>query len=385
MQTTWKVSLATAIALGTAACSDSNTITSPDAAPQFSQISASSDRGNAGAVYVSTNSPAGNEVLVFPRAGDGSLGAPTAFATGGLGTGGGLGNQGGVVLSDNSRRLLVVNAGSNELSVFAVRHTGLELLDRVASGGIRPISVTVHRRLVYVLNAGGTGNITGFTLSNDGKLHPIANSTRPLSSPAADAAQVAFSPDGGVLVVTEKMTNKISTYTVAANGLATGPNAQDSEGDTPFGFAFSRHGTLVVSEAFGGAPDASALSSYNVSVGGSISVISPSVATTETAACWVVITGNARFAYTSNTGSNTISGYALSRAGELTLLDANGVTATTGQGPIDLALTRDSRFLYSLDGGSNAISAFRVEEDGSLTPAPGASGLPEGANGLAAQ
>ncbi|HET6761707.1 MAG TPA: beta-propeller fold lactonase family protein, partial [Gemmatimonadaceae bacterium] len=215
--------------------------------------------------------------------------------------------------------------------------------------------------------------------------HPIASSTRPLSSPAAGAAQVTFSPDGAVLVVTEKMTNKISTYTVAASGLATGPNVQDSEGDTPFGFAFSRHGTLVVSEAFGGAPDASALSSYNVSDGGSISVISPSVGTTETAACWVVITGNARFAYTSNTGSNTISGYALSRAGELTLLDANGVTATTGQGPIDLALTRGSRFLYSLDGGSNAISAFRVEESGSLTPAPGASGLPAGANGLAAR
>jgi 6-phosphogluconolactonase (cycloisomerase 2 family) len=98
-----------------------------------------------------------------------------------------------------------------------------------------------------------------------------------------------------------------------------------------------------------------------------------------------VITRNGRFAYTSNTGSNTISGYGLSRAGELTLLDANGVTATTGSGPIDLALTKNSRFLYSLDGGSNAISAFRVEEEGSLTPTPGASGLPAGANGLAAR
>jgi 6-phosphogluconolactonase (cycloisomerase 2 family) len=383
MQTTWKVSLATAIALGTAACSDTNTITSPHAAPQFSQVSGGG--GNAGAVYTSTNSPTGNEVLVFPRARDGSLGAPTAFATGGLGTGGGLGNQGAVVLSHNNRRLFVVNAGSNEVSVFAVTHRGLELLDRVASGGIRPISVTVHRRLVYVLNAGGTGNIAGFELDGRGKLHPIASSTRPLSSAAADPAQVEFSPDGGVLVVTEKMTNKISTYTVAANGLATGPNAQQSEGDTPFGFAFSRAGTLVVSEAFGGAPDASALSSYNVSAGGSLSVISPSVGTTETAACWVVITRNGRFAYTSNTGSNSISGYGLSRAGELTLLDADGVTATTGSGPIDLALTRDSGVLYSLDDGSNAISAFRVQDDGSLTPAPGASGLPEGANGLAAR
>ncbi len=385
METTWKISLATVIALGTVACSDSNTITTPRAAPQFSQASASGGSGNAGAVYVSTNSPAGNEVLVFPRAGDGSLAAPGAFATGGLGTGGGLGNQGALVLSHDNRRLFVVNAGSNEVSVFAVTPTGLDLLDRVASRGIRPVSVTVHRRLVYVLNAGGTGNITGFELDGNGNLHHIANSTRSLSSAAAGAAQVEFSPDGGVLVVTEKMTNSISTYSVGASGRATGPNVQPSEGDTPFGFAFSRNGTLVVSEAFGGAPGAGALSSYDVSAGGSLNVISPSIGTRETAACWVVITRNGRFAYTSNTGSNTISGYGLSRGGELTLLDANGVTATTGAGPTDLALTEDSRVLYSLDGASKAISAFRVEEDGSLTPAPGPSGLRAGATGLAAR
>ena len=385
MQTTWKISLATAIALGTAACSDTNTITTPRVAPQFSQVSASGDGENAGAVYVSTNSPASNEVLVFPRAGDGSLAAPSAFATGGRGTGGGLGNQGAVVLSDDNSHLFVVNAGSNEVSVFAVTPSGLDLLDRVASRGMRPVSITVHRRLVYVLNAGGTGNITGFKLDGEGNLHPIANSTRPLSSAAAGAAQVSFSPDGGVLVVTEKATNKISTYRVGASGRATGPDVQPSEGNTPFGFAFSRRGTLVVSEAFGGAPGASALSSYNVSAGGSLSVISPSIGTTQTAACWVVITRNGRFAYTSNTGSATISGYGLSRGGELTLLDASGVTATTGSGPIDLALTEDSGVLYSLDSGAGAISAFRVEKNGSLTPAPGASGLPAGANGLAAR
>lgn len=394
MPANWKISLATAIAIVAGACSDTSTnrITEPRATPEFSRDEddrrddddSDDDQGN-GAVYVSTNSPAGNEVLVFPRARDGRLAAPRAFATGGSGTGGGLGNQDAVVLSRNDRRLLVVNAGSNEVSVFGVRGAGLELVDRVASGGIRPISIAVHRRLVYVLNAGGTGNITGFELDRRGRLHAIPTSTRPLSSSSAGAAQVAFSPDGGFLVVTEKATNVISTYTVGTGGLATGPNAQPSEGITPFGFAFSRRGTLVVSEAFGGAPNASALSSYQAGATGSLSAISPSVGTTETAACWVVITGNARFAYTSNTGSSTISGYRLTRDGELNLLDADGVTATTTASPIDLALTNNSRFLYSLDSGSGTISAFRVNSNGSLTPAPGASGLETGANGLAAR
>ena len=239
--------------------------------------------------------------------------------------------------------------------------------------------------MVYVLNAGGKGNIRGFVLDRDDNLRPLPNSRRPLSSSSADAAQVAFSPDGGLLVVTEKATSVIGTYAVGADGRATGPNAQPSAGATPFGFAFSRKGTLVVSEAFGGGPDASALSSYRASPVGALTAISPSVGTTETAACWVVITGDGRFAYTSNTGSGTISGYRLSRAGELGLLDPDGVTGTTMAGPIDLALTRNDRFLYSLDSGGGAISAFRVKADGSLAPLAGASGLPAGANGLAAR
>ncbi len=384
MHTTWKTSLATLTAIGAAACSDNKPILEPGESPA-PELAAVSGAGNVGAVYVSTNSATGNEVLVFPRDADGSLGAPAAVATGGLGTGGGLGNQGAVVLNHAAKRLFVANAGSNEVSVFAVTPGGLELLDRVASGGTRPISIAVRGRLIYVLNAGGTGNITGFLLSHDDDLQPLAGSTRPLSSASADAAQVAFSPDGGLLLVTEKATNVISTYTLSIGGLAIGPNAQPSAGATPFGFAFSRSGTLVVSEAFGGAPGASALSSYTASPAGALSVISPSIGTTETAACWVVITGNEKFVYTSNTGSGTISGYRLSHAGELSLLDANGVTATTMAGPIDLALTRNDRFLYSLDSGAGVISAFRVKTDGNLTPVPGASGLPAGANGLAAR
>jgi hypothetical protein len=50
-----------------------------------------------------------------------------------------------------------------------------------------------------------------------------------------------------------------------------------------------------------------------------------------------------------------------------------------------MALTRGGRFLYSLNSGDGTISGFRVRFDGSLTPIGGASGLPDGANGLAAR
>src|SRR5687767_8556756 len=113
----------------------------------------------AGQVYTASNAVAGNAVLIYDRGADGSLQSAGSVATGGTGTGSGLGNQGGVVLSGSGRVLLVVNAGSNSISSFGVLNNGsLELIDVEASGGLLPKSVSEHRGLVYVLNAGGSGN-----------------------------------------------------------------------------------------------------------------------------------------------------------------------------------------------------------------------------------
>jgi 6-phosphogluconolactonase len=335
------------------------------------------------AVYTLTNDPAGNAVKVFDRAGDGSLTADGEFATGGTGTGSGLGNQGALVLDGDL--LFAVNPGSDSISSFSVRGSKLELLDTDASGGDQPISLTVDDGLLYVLNEGGAGNITGHTVSRRGTLSPLTGSTRPLSGVGVDPAQVELDPRGDTLVVTEKNTNLIDTYAVDADtGLASGPNPQPSAGATPFGFGFDPRGHLIVSEAFGGAADASAVSSYGVE-DGIIDPISPSVATSETAACWIVVTKNGRFTYTTNTGSASISGYSIGHDGSLTLLDADGVTGQTGPMPIDMALTRNSRLLYSLNSGDGTISGFRVGADGSLTSIGGASGLPGSATGLAAR
>jgi 6-phosphogluconolactonase len=339
-----------------------------------------------GAVYTMSNGSERNAVLIFDRLADGRLVRAGAVSTGGTGTGAGLGNQGGLVLSGNERWLLVVNAGSNSISVLEVRRQGLRLVDVEPSGGTRPISVTEHRGLVYVLNA-GSDSITGFTLGRDGRLRPLDGSDRPLSGAGTDPAQVAFTPHGDALVVTEKATNKIVTFEIGRHGLPGDPRVQDSTGQTPFGFAFGKRDQLFVSEAFGGAENASATSSYDIDRQGMLTTISASVGTNQTAACWVVVTPNGRFAYVTNTGSGSISGYAIDFDGTIELLDADGRTAVTGDGsaPIDMALTDSGRFLYSLNSGANTIGAFRVHSDGSLTRLPFTGGLPSGANGLAAR
>jgi 6-phosphogluconolactonase len=336
-------------------------------------------------VYTSTNQAGGNEILDYKRAANGTLTYNAAYATGGNGTGGGLGNQYGVILTDaeDDAVLLAVNAGSNSISSFKVTGNGLQLKSTVSSGGMRPVSITQHDDIVFVLNAGGTGNVSGFKL-NDNKLTPIANSTRPLSSTASGAAEVAFVNEGRVVVVTEKATNKIITYTVNEWGLPGAMHAITSANATPFGFDAGSNGNIFVSEAAGGAAGASTLSSYHINNDGTIALIAGPAGAGQSAACWVVLTNNGKFAYTTNTASNNLSNFSVNKnTGSISVNTA--IAATTGMGPIDAALSNNSKYLYVLNSGSHTIGAYAVANNGSLTALQTVTGLPIGTNGLAAK
>ena len=348
----------------------------------------------AGAVYVLTNQVE-NAVAVFQRANGGTLRPAGQFLTGGAGDPVAvppdppvdpLASQGALILSEGSQFLFAVNAGSNEISVFRVRRSGLELVDVVDSGGVRPISLTVHEDLLYVLNEGGTPNITGFTVADDGTLTPLADSTQPLiGGGAADPAQVSFNVDGTLLVVTEKAGNRIDTYTVDENGLPSAPIENPSNGMTPFGFEFNNNDFLVVSEAFGGAPNQSAASSYSAADDGTLAVISGSVANSQTASCWVVIPNNGHIAFVSNTASGTISSYQIGDDGSLTLLNAVAADLGANSAPRDMALSLNGKFLFVQTGGGVSVAIFRIGQDGSLTLLDTVGGLPFGAQGIAAK
>ena len=351
---------------------------------------------HAGAVYVLTNQVE-NAVAVFHRSAQGMLTPAGEFPTGGAGDpvppgGGGpapdpLASQGALILGRGNQLLFAVNAGSNQISVLKIRGSALDLVDVVDSGGTRPISLTLHEGLLYVLNAGGSPNITGFSVGDDGTLTPLADSTQPLiGGAAADPAQIGFSSDGTLLVVTEKAGNRLNTYIIDESGLPSAPIDNPSNGMTPFGFAFNNAGTLIVSEAFGGAPNQSAVSSYGASEGGVLNVISGSVPDLQTAACWVITTNNGKFAFVSNTGSGSVSSYRVSgENGTVTLV--NSVAGDTGanSAPIDMALNNSSRFLYVLAGGSQSVASFRVERDGTLTLIDTDEGLPLGTQGIVAK
>ena len=335
-------------------------------------------------VYAMSNAADGNRVLAFARNAAGTLKSGGSYPTGGFGTGAVLGSQGALAMTSDGRWLLAVNAASNELSVFSVRDEVLVLTDIVPSGGQHPISVTVDANLVYVLNAGGavggSDNISGFYLSDHGRLNALPGSTQSLSAANTAPAQISFALAGDQLIVTEKGTNLVDQFPVDDKGVAGAVHSSASSGRTPFGFAVSPNGLLFVSEAV-----SSALSSYQLHGDATLSLVTGSLVNQQAAACWVALSKDGRFAYTANAASNTVSGYRIGAHGVLSLVDGNGLTATADLRPLDLAVTDDGRFLYSLNANSQTIVGFRIGADGSLKRVSDVGNLPAGGSGLIAR
>ena len=220
-----------------------------------------------GAVYTTTNDPSGNAVIVFKRNRDGSLTQGPTVPTGGTGIAAQppftfpiVDSQDSIALARDGRLLFVVNDGDNTITSFRTTGSGLKRVARVSSGGLLPVSLTTHGHLLYVVNE-VSSNIGGFYFSDDGRLWSIPGSSQALSplfpsSPTAVggvAADIGFTPDGSQLVVTERgvpqTTGAIDTFKVNPDGSASPEQSLTGAGvdPNPFGFAFTRSGSLLVS------------------------------------------------------------------------------------------------------------------------------------------
>jgi 6-phosphogluconolactonase (cycloisomerase 2 family) len=329
-------------------------------------------------VYVQTNEQ-DNRVIAFRRAEDGSLSRLGEFPTGGAGDGvPHLTSQGSVVLTAGGR-LLVANAASGDVSVFAAAANGVELLGTTTTGSA-PKSVAEHDGLVYVLNTGDP-SLAGFRVGDAG-LEPLEGSRRDLAA-RSDPAQVGFAPDGSALVVTNRGTDSLVVFAVGADGLLGEPHEVASSGPTPYGFAFAGE-TLVVTEAFGAQVGKAAASSYRV-FGGSLEPVTRSAGNGRSEICWAVTTPDGRWAFTTNFADGAVSRYAIGADGTLTLEDAAAGVAVEGRtGLRDEDLTADGRFLYAIDADSQRIFGWAVGADGALAPVGSWDGLPATVAGLAA-
>jgi 6-phosphogluconolactonase (cycloisomerase 2 family) len=337
-----------------------------------------------GAVFTMTNAASHNQIEAYSRRDDGTLEWVGAFNSGGNGSGGTidpLHSQGSLTLSTDYHLLFAVNAGSGTLSSFEVHGAQLSLLDTVPTNGSMPTSVTQAADLVYVLNAGGNGSVTGFRILRNGHLLPIPHSTRFLSRSASAPTDVVLSPNARFLVAAESATNTIDVFRVFPDGTLSTPVTTNSAGTVPFAAVFAPGGALIVGNA------SNTISSYQLDWNGSLHLVSDALPTDGMATCWDAIGRFGRSVYTSNAGTSTLSGFDIERNGELTPIGDTVV----GQNPagstnIDIAASDDGRYLYTLNTATGAIGIFAVQEDGSLANLGQQDGLPPSAgfNGIAA-
>ncbi|MBO0731426.1 MAG: beta-propeller fold lactonase family protein [Acidimicrobiaceae bacterium] len=337
--------------------------------------------GDDHAVFIQTDNPAGNQVVAYDRAPNGTLRFEATYDTGGLGgvlNGSAvdhLASQGSLAFDQQRNLLYAVNAGSNTISVFFVRGDDLRLLQVISSGGTFPVSIATHDGLVYVLNALSGGSVQGY-FSFFGHLVPIPGSDRSLGLTIPTdttqftntPGQVAFSPDGAQLIVTTKLNlSDIDVFRIGFFGsLSPSPVVNPEPGTGPFGVTFDAAGHLVVADTAN-----NAVATYALNRGGTVTLVD-SVPTGQAATCWVA--AGQSFFYASNAGSSNVSGYAETSSGILTLL---APPTPTDPGTVDAASA--GQFLYVQSGASGIVDEYQINGNGSLTrigsvPVAGAAG-----------
>lgn len=325
-----------------------------------------SDEGQS--VFVQTNDPEGNAIAAFHRNGDGTLTYVASYATGGQGgreTGSmsdPLASQGSLVRVPEADLLLAVNAGSNTISVFRVGGGTLDREQVLPSGGQFPTSFAVHGNLVYVLDAGGDGFVSGYRIQ-DGGLSPIPGSTRALGLANANApffltspAEVGFTPDGQHLIVTTKTNSTVDVFSVLAGGQLSAVPVKNAAPGVPFAFVFEGERMLL---NFAGT---SSLQTFTVNADDTITPVSAPVSDGQAALCWV--TGARGFEYASNTGSSDLSQFRVGGDGTVTLV--NPVAASNVHGAIDSAAA-GGRYLYVQGGLDSSVHVFAIGAGGALT------------------
>lgn len=393
-----------------------------------------------GAVYAMTNNFDGNSIVGYGRNADGTLEYIGEFLTGGAGAAfdGGEGldpliSAYALLLTDDRRFVLAVNAGSNSISVMQVNEdfSLTRVHESFISRGAGVNSLAYSDGLVYVSLIDGDGvfngepdqegALVGFRLTNNGRLLRLPASRRALNNrPAA----IQFSPDGEFLVVSSinagssalasGSVDEMVVYRVRRNGTlrrvpvgaatSTLPfNAQNRNLPSAIGFEIIEQNDrqyVVVTEArefqADGSPPAfpalqtGSVSTWELEDDGSLTAIDLDVFAGndqfdgERTACWIAFSADESVFWVSNALEASLSSYSFTD-GQISLINAREVQGTpaadddpfgTTDGWIDLWLSDDGKYLYQLYGLDGTVGVYAVNGS-SLQLVQEVSDLPE--------
>jgi len=319
----------------------------------------------AGQVYTETNDPAGNQLVVLKASRSGALTQRQLVNAGGLGTGEHLTSGGSVVVSTDGCRVAAVNAASGAVAMFTIAPNGQATFAGSAStGGARTISVALYRRTLAALSTTPDGATTIRTFRiNPRSVKPIPGSLQPVGE-ATDGGQIAFTADGGFLVVTTRMSHGILTFRVGTNGVPAPAGWLIPDAPLwPYGFALTSHNQAIVSLFDIREPVSGAYASYALSGAGVITPVTAPLPN-QLAACWVAIAPNGKYAWGVNFDAMEVVTLKVSATGAITA----GRAVSNGTSPgRDLAVSADGRFAYLLRPDAQDIYVFRIGARGALT------------------
>lgn len=336
----------------------------------------------------------GNTVIGFEIQEDGTLvqlpGSP--WETGGWGLTVTPFTQNGLIATEDGRHLFAINILTNNISVFRVADDGT--LTQVPgspfdTGGQVPSCMALSEDVMYVAHLGTNLN---FCVECDYRglrwdevnetLTPIPDSVIPLPiNPPGFVLAVEFAPDGVNMLGARVGDHKIDSFMLDHDsGLLTpAPGSPfDSVITQPLGFAFSpvNDSQVFVSNLVELDERPGLLSSFLRS--GSTGQIAPIPGFPYTtgdqgAACWIALTSDGRYLYTTNTRSDTISRYTVNPEGTLNFVEVVDVPKfdEINDEPLDMIITGDDQFLYLVNGGIGGVVGYRILPDGGLELAPG--------------
>lgn len=384
-----------------------------------------------GAVYAGTNNngPGGNWVVGFGRRADGTLVALDSYDTGGVGRAAfapppprlnSLISEDSIIAVDD-RHLLVVNAGTNDVTCFRINADfTLTRTDLEPSGGTSPISLAYRDGVVYVANADedGTftapanqsGNITAMRLdTGTGQLTRIAGFSLSLRGRPADLEitpngthLIASSLNAGSPQLPQPTAAEISTFRIQADGtLAATPagTGMSTALNNPAGrhlpnaigietYAAGGRQFVIAAEArtvsSAGIPSASfaalqtgSVSTWEIAADGTLLprtqdfLLGPSTASGPTQAGFLAFSPLYSAFWVATSAGATISGFGLqpdgtiargeTQASGIAVDPASATPLANADGYVDLAITSDGRWLYQLVGLKGRIDVYEID------------------------
>ncbi len=386
--------------------------------------------GVRGAVYAMSNNLTMNTIIAYVRNAKDEFVFLGEFPTGGRG---GildpaddvdpLLSQNSVVITPSKKFLLNVNAGDNTVTVFRILSDfKLRRVSIAKVVGFGPLAIAVNSKgLVYVASQDfdgkfesvldATGSLTGFRLTDNGRLVRIAGSVRRLPTRPGD---VVFSPDGNSLVVSSfnaflgglpAPSASLLSFKLFPNGLLSRTPVDTASSTTPgsppgrdppilIGITIVQvNGVqyVVIPEIRGIGTQAGSISSFRLNKNGKLTpvqidlIIGTSITEGQVAPCWIRFTSNKKFFFVTNTGSGTVSSFSFSGGISKILAEVAASGLSSLEGAIDIAISPDDKFLFVHGGANGEVGVFRILKGARLKFVKNLTALPTGnTQGIAA-